>query len=174
MRIQKKVQGVVRFGKKQESDSRCRRKTSVIYFGGLTDSEILVPKMLLQLYVKIGCWQFRIKKKILLFMPTNKACGSSNVRQRQDLFAKKLFLLYCLYSAYLFLLYCLYSAYLSSGHRTASDANVLDDPHTFHYQNYFVIGGIRTCLRASDDPMFLWISSNPPSRNDHRKASYPS
>ena len=30
----------------------------------------------------------------------------------------------------------------------------------FHYQDYFVIGGIRTCLGVSDDPMFLWISSN--------------
>ena len=33
LRIQKKVQGVVRFGKEQESDSRSRRKTSFIYFG---------------------------------------------------------------------------------------------------------------------------------------------
>ena len=54
--------------------------------------------------------------------------------------------------------YC--SAYLSSCHRTASDVNLLDDPHTFHYNDYFVIGGIRTCLGVSDDPMFLWISSN--------------
>ena len=54
---------------------------------------------------------------------------------------------------------CCY-AYLSSCHRTALDANLLDDPHTFHYQDYFVIGGIRTCLEVSDDPMFLWISSN--------------
>ena len=52
------------------------------------------------------------------------------------------------------------SAYLSSCHRTASDAKLLDDPHTFHYQDYFVIGGIRTCLGVSNDPMFLWISSN--------------
>ena len=52
------------------------------------------------------------------------------------------------------------SAYLSSCHRTASDANLLDDPHTFHYNDYFVIGGIRTCVEVSDDPMFLWISSN--------------
>ena len=51
-------------------------------------------------------------------------------------------------------------AYLSSCHRTASDANFLDDPHTFHHVGYFVIGGIRTCLGVSDDPMFLWISSN--------------
>ena len=55
---------------------------------------------------------------------------------------------------------CCCSAYLASCHRTASDANLLDDPHTFHYQNYFVIGGIRTCLVVSDDQMFLWISSN--------------
>ena len=31
---------------------------------------------------------------------------------------------------------------------------------TFHYQDYFGIGGIRTCLGVSDDPMFLWISSS--------------
>ena len=55
---------------------------------------------------------------------------------------------------------CCCSAYLSSCHRTASDANLLDDPDTFHYPDYFVIGGIRTCLEVFDDPMFLWISSN--------------
>ena len=55
---------------------------------------------------------------------------------------------------------CCCGAYLSFCHQTASDANLLDDPHTFHYQDYFVIGGIRTCLGVSDDPMFLWISSN--------------
>ena len=55
---------------------------------------------------------------------------------------------------------CCCGAYLSSCHRTASDANLLDDPHTFHYQDYFVIGGIRTCSGVSDDPMFVWISSN--------------
>ena len=55
---------------------------------------------------------------------------------------------------------CCCSAYLSSCHRTASDANLLDDPHTFHYQDYIVIGRIRTCLGVSDDAMFLWISSN--------------
>ena len=53
---------------------------------------------------------------------------------------------------------CCCSAYLSSCHRTASDANLLDDPNTFHYQDYFVIGEIRTCLGVSDDPMFLWIN----------------
>ena len=55
---------------------------------------------------------------------------------------------------------CCCSAYLSSCHRTASDANLLDDPHTFCCNDYFVIGGIRTCLVASDDSMFPWISSN--------------
>ena len=55
---------------------------------------------------------------------------------------------------------CCCSAYLSSCHRTASDANLLDDLYTFHYQDYFVIGGIRTSLGVSDDPMFLWISLN--------------
>ena len=55
---------------------------------------------------------------------------------------------------------CCCSAYLSSCHRTASDAKILDDPHTFHYNDYFVIGGIRTCLGVSDDPMFLSIFSN--------------
>ena len=52
------------------------------------------------------------------------------------------------------------SAYLSSCHWTASDTNLLDYPHTFHYQDYFVIGGIRTCLEIYKDLMFLWISSN--------------
>ena len=56
-------------------------------------------------------------------------------------------------------LFC-FSAYLSSCHRTASDANLLDDPHTFHYHDYFVSGGICTYLGVSDDPKFLWISSN--------------
>ena len=55
---------------------------------------------------------------------------------------------------------CCCSVYLSSCQRTASDANLLDGPHTFHYNDYFVLGGIRTCLGVSDDPMFLWISSN--------------
>ena len=55
---------------------------------------------------------------------------------------------------------CCCSAYLSFCHRIASDANLLDDPHTFRCSDYFVIGGIRTCLGVSDDPMFLWISSN--------------
>ena len=50
--------------------------------------------------------------------------------------------------------------YLSSCHRTVSDANLLDVPHTFQYQDYFVIGEIRTCLGVSDDPIFMWISSN--------------
>ena len=55
---------------------------------------------------------------------------------------------------------CYCSAYLSSCQRTASDSNLLDDPHTFHYNDYFAIGGIHTGVGVSDDPMFLWISSN--------------
>ena len=55
---------------------------------------------------------------------------------------------------------CCSSSYLSSSRRTASDANLWDDPHTFHYNDYFVIGGIRIFLGVSSDPMFLWISSN--------------
>ena len=57
---------------------------------------------------------------------------------------------------------CCCSAYLSSCNRTTSNPNLLDDLHTFHYQDYFVNGiyCIRTCLGVSDDPMFLWISSN--------------
>ena len=60
---------------------------------------------------------------------------------------------------------CCCSAYLSSCHRTASDANLLDDPRIFHYNDYSVIGGIRTCLGVSDDPIFLWIFSNSCSLN---------
>ena len=30
----------------------------------------------------------------------------------------------------------------------------------FQCIDYFVIGGIRTCLGVSDNPMFQWISSN--------------
>ena len=55
---------------------------------------------------------------------------------------------------------CCCCTYLSSRHQTASDANLLDDPHTFRCSDYFVIGGMRTCLGVFDDPMFLWISSN--------------
>ena len=77
---------------------------------------------------------------------------------------------------------CCCRAYLSFCHRRASDANLLDDPHTFHYQDYFVIGGIRTCLGVSDDVLvnfFEFLStefaacSEPLSRYNHRKAFYP-
>ena len=57
---------------------------------------------------------------------------------------------------------CCCSAYLSSCYRTTSDANLLDDPHSFHCIDYFVLGGIRTCLGVSSDAMFLWISSSCP------------
>ena len=61
--------------------------------------------------------------------------------------------------------------------------NYQHGPQLPHYQDYFVIGGIRICLGISDDPMFLRISSNSftefaacskrPRRDNHRKASYP-
>ena len=67
---------------------------------------------------------------------------------------------YCNSSVVVLAFCCCCSACLSSCHRTTSDANLLDNPHTFHYQDYFVIGGIRICLGVSVDPMYLWISSN--------------
>ena len=79
---------------------------------------------------------------------------------------------------------CCCDAYLSSCHRTASNANLLDDPHTFHCIDYFVIGGIRTCLGVSYDSINVSVDffeylfsefaacSKPPSRDNHRKASY--
>ena len=79
---------------------------------------------------------------------------------------------------------CCCSAYLSSCHRTASDANLLDDLHTFHCIDYFVIGEIRTCLRSfrrSNVPLDFFeflpaefaTCSKQPNRDNHRKASYP-
>ena len=76
---------------------------------------------------------------------------------------------------------CCCSAYISYCHQTASDANLLDDPHTFHCSDYFVVGGICTCLGVSDVPVdfFEFLStefaacSKPPSRDNYRKASYP-
>ena len=62
--------------------------------------------------------------------------------------------------AYLSFCCCCCRAYLFSCPRTASEANLLHDPHTFHFNDYFVVGGIHTCLGVSDDAMFLWISSN--------------
>ena len=35
---------------------------------------------------------------------------------------------------------------------------LVDDRHAFHCDNYFALGGIRTCLGVSSDPMLLWIS----------------
>ena len=66
----------------------------------------------------------------------------------------------CVYTIAATKVACCCSAYLSSCHRTASDANLLDDPLTFHFNDYFVIGGIHTRLWVSDNPMFLWISFN--------------
>ena len=37
---------------------------------------------------------------------------------------------------------------------------LLRDPRSFYCKDYFVLGGIHTCLGVSSDPMFLWISSN--------------
>ena len=50
--------------------------------------------------------------------------------------------------------------YISSSLRTASGANYWAIPHTFHCGDYFVVGGLRTCLEVFSDSMFQWISSN--------------
>ena len=41
----------------------------------------------------------------------------------------------------------------------------------FHYNDYFVIGRIRTYLGVSDDPMFLWISSREASHAEVTQAA---
>ena len=62
--------------------------------------------------------------------------------------------------------------------------NLLDDPHTFHYQNYFVIGGIHSYIGVSNKSnvpvdFFEFLSTEfaaclkPSSRDNHREASYP-
>ena len=78
--------------------------------------------------------------------------------------------------------------YLFSCHWTASDANLVDDPHTFHCNGFFVIGGIRcSCfsssfqLGVSNVPVvfFEFLSTEfaaclkPASRNNHRKEEIP-
>ena len=55
---------------------------------------------------------------------------------------------------------CCCTANLSFCHRTASNANLLDDPHIFQFNDYFVIGVIRTCLGVSLDPNVPAISLN--------------
>ena len=55
---------------------------------------------------------------------------------------------------------CCFSAYLSSSYRTASGANYWMIRALLYCNDYFVLGGILTCLGVSSDPMFLWISSN--------------
>ena len=54
--------------------------------------------------------------------------------------------------------------YPVTGQRQTLTYLLLDNPHTFHYNKYFVIGRIRTCLGVFDNPMefliILWISSN--------------
>ena len=37
---------------------------------------------------------------------------------------------------------------------------LLNDPRTFYCIDYFVIGGIRTCLGVSKNSMLRWFSSN--------------
>ena len=76
--------------------------------------------------------------------------------------------------------------YLFSCHWTASDANLVDDPHTFHCNGFFVIGGIRcSCfsssfqLGVSNVPVvfFEFLSTEfaaclkPASRNNHQRWS---
>ena len=75
---------------------------------------------------------------------------------------------------------CCCSPYLSSCHWTTPDANLLDNPHTFHCIDYFVIGGIRTSSGVSKVPVdfFEFLStefaawSKPPSRDNHCKVSF--
>ena len=43
--------------------------------------------------------------------------------------------------------------------RQCQTINIAQSAH-FHCYNYFVAGGIRTCLGVSSDQMLLWISSN--------------
>ena len=50
--------------------------------------------------------------------------------------------------------------YPVTGQRQTLTYLLLDDPHTFHCNDYYVIGGICTCLGVFDNPMFLRISSN--------------
>ena len=57
---------------------------------------------------------------------------------------------------------CCCGACLSSCHRTASDAKywMICTLFYFVHNDYFVLGGIRTCLGVFCDFMFLWISLN--------------
>ena len=56
---------------------------------------------------------------------------------------------------YLFVCCIFFSLLQDSGKR-----KLLDDPYTFHCDNYFGFGGIRSCLSVSYDPMLAWIHSN--------------
>ena len=49
--------------------------------------------------------------------------------------------------------------------RQRQTLTLLDDLHTFHCSDYFVLGGIRACLGVPSYPMLLWISSNSCSLN---------
>ena len=79
---------------------------------------------------------------------------------------------------------CCCNAYLSSCYRTVSDANLLDDPHTFHCLDYFVYRRNPHLLRSfrrSNVPVdfFEFLSTEfaacpkPSSRDNHCKASHP-
>ena len=86
---------------------------------------------------------------------------------------------------------CCCSAYLSSCHRTASDANLLDDPRTFYYnwrnwrnlrdwrnwRNPHMLRSFHRSYVPVDFFEFLSIGfaacTKPPKRDNHRKVSYP-
>ena len=44
-------------------------------------------------------------------------------------------------------------AYLSSSYRETTDTIIIGESQTFHFNDYFVLKGIRTCLRNLSDPI---------------------
>ena len=50
-------------------------------------------------------------------------------------------------------------AYLSSCRQTVQMPTILDDLHTFYCDNCFVLGGFRTCLEVSNNPLLQLASS---------------
>ena len=56
-------------------------------------------------------------------------------------------------------------AHLSTCHRSASDTNLLDDPHMFCSDKYLVFKGIQTCSGASSDLVLRVFFSNSSSLN---------
>ena len=78
---------------------------------------------------------------------------------------------------------CCFSAYLSSSHRTASGAKYWTIRALLYCNDYFVLGGICTCLGVVSVPyvrgdFFEFLStefaacSKPPSSDKIRKVSY--